>query len=39
MAGDMACQQESNIEKKKLEKRANYRQLAFEIREKNWIKS
>ena len=31
---DMACPQENNIEKKRLEKRTNYRQLAFEIRER-----
>ena len=30
---DMACPQQNNIEKKRLEKRTNYRQLAFEIRE------
>ena len=30
---DMACLQENNIEKKRLEKRTNDRQLAFEIRE------
>ena len=30
----MACPQENNIEKKRLKKRINYRQLAFEIREK-----
>ena len=31
---DMACPQESNIEKKRLEKRTNQRQLAFKIRER-----
>ena len=31
---DMACPQENNIEKNRLEKRTNYRQLAFEIRER-----
>ena len=31
---DMVCPQENNIEKKRLEKRTNYRQLAFEIRER-----
>ena len=31
---DIACPQENNIEKKRLEKRTNYRQLAFEIRER-----
>ena len=31
---DMACPQENNIEKKKLEKRINYRQLEFKIRER-----
>ena len=31
---DMACSQENNIEKKILEKRTSYRQLAFEIRER-----
>ena len=30
----MACPQENNIEKKKLEKRTNYRQLEFKIRER-----
>ena len=30
---DMACPQKNNIEKKRLEKRTNYRQLAFEIRQ------
>ena len=30
----MACPQENNIEKKRLEKRTNYRQLAFEIRDR-----
>ena len=30
---DMACPQQNNIEKKRLEKRTNYRQLAFKIRE------
>ena len=31
---DMACPQKNNIEKIRLEKRTNYRQLAFEIRER-----
>ena len=31
---DMACPQENNTEKKRLEKRTNYRQLAFEIRKR-----
>ena len=31
---DMACPQENNIEKTRLEKRTNYSQLAFEIRER-----
>ena len=31
---DMACLQENNIEKKRLERRTNDRQLAFEIRER-----
>ena len=31
---DMACQQENSIEKNRLEKRTNYRQLAFEIGER-----
>ena len=31
---DMAYPQENNIEKKRLKKRTNYRQLAFEIRER-----
>ena len=31
---NMACPQENNIEKKRLEKRTNYKQLAFKIREK-----
>ena len=30
----MACPQENNIENKRLEKRTNYRQLAFKIRER-----
>ena len=30
----MVCPQENNTEKKRLEKRSNYRQLAFEIRER-----
>ena len=30
----MICSQESNIEKKRLENRANYSQLVFEIRER-----
>ena len=30
----MGCTQKNNIEKKRLEKRTNYRQLAFEIRER-----
>ena len=30
----MACPQENNIEKKRLENRTNYRQLAFEIRDR-----
>ena len=30
----MACPQENNIEKKRIEKRTNYRQLALEIRER-----
>ena len=30
----MACPQENNIEKTRLEKRTNYSQLAFEIRER-----
>ena len=34
---DMVCPQENNIEKKRLEKRTNYRQLAFKIGEKIWI--
>ena len=31
---DMACPQESNIEKKRLEKRIDYWQIAFEIGER-----
>ena len=31
---DMACLQENNIEKKRLEKRTNYKQFAFEIRDR-----
>ena len=31
---DMVCPQENNTEKKRLEKRSNYRQLAFETRER-----
>ena len=31
---DMACPQESNIDKKRIEKKKNYRQLAFELRER-----
>ena len=31
---DMACQQENNTEKKRFEKRTNYRQFAFQIRER-----
>ena len=31
---DMACLQQNNIEKKRLEKRTNYRQFAFEIRDR-----
>ena len=31
---DMACPQENNIEKRRLEKRASYRQLVFEIRQR-----
>ena len=31
---DMACLQENNIEKKRLERRTNDRQLVFEIRER-----
>ena len=31
---DMTCPQDSNIEKKRLENRTNYRQLAFEIRDR-----
>ena len=31
---DMACPQENNIEKKRMEKRTNYRQLAFKIKER-----
>ena len=31
---DMACPQESNIEKKRLEKRFDYWQIAFEIGER-----
>ena len=31
---DMVCPLENNTEKKRLEKRSNYRQLAFEIRER-----
>ena len=30
----MACPQENNIEKKRMEKRTNYRQLAFKIKER-----
>ena len=30
----MACPQENNTEKKRVEKRTNYRQLTFEIRER-----
>ena len=30
---DMTCPQKNNIEKKRLEKRTNYRQLEFKIRE------
>ena len=30
----MTCPQENNIEKKRLKKRTNYRQLAFKIRER-----
>ena len=30
----MTCPQEDKIEEKRLEKRTNYRQLAFEIRER-----
>ena len=30
----MACPHENNIENKRLEKRTNYRQLAFKIRER-----
>ena len=30
----MGCPQKNNIEKKRLEKKTNYRQLAFEIRER-----
>ena len=36
---DMTLPQENDIEKKRLEKKTNYRQLAFEIREKTWIQS
>ena len=31
---NMACLQQNNIEKKRQEKRTNYRQLAFKIRER-----
>ena len=31
---DMACQQENDTEKKRFEKRTNYRQFAFQIRER-----
>ena len=31
---DMACPQENNIEKKRIEKKTNYRQLAFELRDR-----
>ena len=31
---DMVCPQENNTEKKRPENRANYKQLAFEIRER-----
>ena len=31
---DMTCLQENNVKKKRLEKRTNYRQLAFKIRER-----
>ena len=31
---NMACPQENNVEKNRLEKRTNYSQLAFEIRER-----
>ena len=31
---DMACPQQRNLEKKRDEKRTNYRQLAFEMRER-----
>ena len=31
---DMTCPQKNNIEKKRLEKRTNYRQLEFKIRER-----
>ena len=30
----MECPQENNIEKKRLEKRTNYKQITFEIRER-----
>ena len=30
----MSCPQENNIEKKRLEKKSNYKQLAIEIRER-----
>ena len=36
---DMACPQESNIQKKRTEKLQKYQQLAFETREKTWISS
>ena len=36
---DMVCPQENNTEKKRLEKRSNYRQLAFEIREREDLDS
>ena len=32
---DMACPQENNVAKKRFKKRTNYRQLAFEIRERS----
>ena len=36
---NMACLQENNIEQKRLEKRTNYRQFAFEIREREDLDS
>lgn len=36
---DVACPQENNIEKKRLEKRTNYRQLVFEIERRRGFKN